>query len=288
MWLYFTKRERIGALLLLATIFSSFLIPEIYAGLKDPNIPLSSRPIPKPVRAVPEPFSFDPNTATEQDFIALGLPQKTIRSILNYREKGGRFRAQEDLGKIYSLKQEDFERLRPFVRIHHTQTPKSYGQHAYKGRFTRFPPKHDSIRPQPYTFQKKPKKPGMTNINTASLEAWQELPGIGTWRAERIIRYRESLGGFIEPEQVGETFGIPDSVFQKIQPLLAGGGVLRTLNVNTATFDELKAHPYLTAKDAGVLVAKRAQNGPVSSATELEDLFKNHPKWQLLRHYLSF
>jgi competence ComEA-like helix-hairpin-helix protein len=287
MLLYFTKRERIGAAILLAAIFTSFLIPEIAAGLQDTNKPLSSRPIPKPVRETPQPFFFDPNTAEEQDFIVLGLPPKTARSILNYREKGGRFRTPDELGKIYSLSPDDFKRLRPFVRIQHALPNRSYEKVIHKERPRAFSHKRDSVKPHAGAFQKEHKKPGPININTATLESWQGLPGIGAWRADRIVRYRESLGGFLQPEQVGETFGIPDSVFQNIQPFLTGGGVLRALNVNTASLDELKAHPYLSAKDAGALIAKRTQNGPIPSATALEQLLAHHPKWHMLQHYLS-
>jgi competence protein ComEA len=287
MLLYFTKRERIGAAILLATIFTSFLIPEIAASLQDENKPLSSRPIPQPVRETPQPFYFDPNTAEEQDFIALGLPPKTARSILNYREKGGRFRTPDELGKIYSLGADDFERLRPFVRIQHVLNKKDHKKQVYNERATAFYPRRDSVKPHPAIFQKDQKKPSPININTATQDAWQGLPGIGAWRAERIVKYRESLGGFLQPEQVGETFGLPDSIFQKIQPFLTGGGVLRTLNVNNASLDELKAHPYLSAKDAGALIAKRTQNGPIPSTTALEQLMAHHPKWHMLQHYLS-
>lgn len=257
------------------------------AGLQDTNKPLSSRPIPQPVRETPKPFFFDPNTAEEQDFIVLGLPPKTARSILNYREKGGQFKKPDDLGKIYSLSASDFERLRPFVRIQPSFPDKYRKKAVYKDRPVAFFHKRDSVKPHTDIYKRNYKKPMPININTATPSSWQELPGIGAWRAERIVKYRESLGGFLQPEQVGETFGIPDSVFQKIQPFLTGGGVLRTLNVNTATFDELKAHPYLSAKDAGMLVAKRTQNGLIPSAIALEQLLANHPKWNMLRHYLE-
>ncbi|MCU0348746.1 MAG: helix-hairpin-helix domain-containing protein, partial [Saprospiraceae bacterium] len=58
-----------------------------------------------------ETFAFDPNTATKEDFERLGLSSRTAQSILNYRAKGGHFYKKEDLAKIYTLRQEDYERL---------------------------------------------------------------------------------------------------------------------------------------------------------------------------------
>ncbi|NJL77073.1 MAG: helix-hairpin-helix domain-containing protein, partial [Saprospiraceae bacterium] len=36
--------------------------------------------------------------------------------------------------------------------------------------------------------------------------------------ANRIVKFREALGGFASVEQVAETYQLPDSTFQKIKP----------------------------------------------------------------------
>ena len=56
-------------------------------------------------------FTFDPNTLDEEGFVTLGLPERTARTIINYRNKGGKFRKPDDLRKIYSLKKEDADKL---------------------------------------------------------------------------------------------------------------------------------------------------------------------------------
>ena len=42
---------------------------------------------------------------------------KTIHTILNYRNKGGRFKQPEDLRKIYGLQKEEADLLIPYVQI---------------------------------------------------------------------------------------------------------------------------------------------------------------------------
>ena len=56
--------------------------------------------VPKERRRV-ESFKFNPNTASLDDFVRLGFSEKQARSILNYREKGGRFRRKSDFAKSY-------------------------------------------------------------------------------------------------------------------------------------------------------------------------------------------
>src|SRR5690606_34034363 len=66
---------------------------------------------------------FDPNTADEQQLLALGLPLKTVRTLLKYRSKGGRFYSPEDLSKLYTLSKEDYNRILPYARVATTQKP---------------------------------------------------------------------------------------------------------------------------------------------------------------------
>jgi competence ComEA-like helix-hairpin-helix protein len=56
----------------------------------------------------------------------------------------------------------------------------------------------------------------MVDINTADTTTWIALPGIGSKLSQRIVNFREKLGGFYKVEQVGETFGLADSTFKRL------------------------------------------------------------------------
>ncbi len=192
-------------------------------------------------------FDFDPNTASIDDFVQLGLSPKTAATIVKYREKGGTFYKKEDFKKIYSLKDSDFSRLEPHINI----VPK-------KVNF-----KEDK-------FQNRKAKQVSIDVNTASEEDWQQLRGIGPSYSTRIVEFRESLGGFHSIKQVNEVYGLPDSTFQAILPQLQFNSTpIRKLNINTATADELKAHPYLKWKQANVIINYREQHGAFESVDDL-------------------
>ncbi len=192
-------------------------------------------------------FYFDPNTATAADWQKLGVKEKTIHSIFKYLSKGGQFRKPEDLRKMYSLPPAVADRLIPYVKIAAPPAPVAREQ-----RETGFPEKKAATS----TSIK-------IDINRSDAAAWQQLRGIGPAYARRIINFRDKLGGFRNVEQVAETFGLPDSTFQQIKPFLqADERSIRKINLNTATLEELKAHPYIDSRTARNIIAYREQHGP--------------------------
>ncbi|MGN0202913.1 MAG: helix-hairpin-helix domain-containing protein [Coprococcus sp.] len=61
---------------------------------------------------------------------------------------------------------------------------------------------------------------GRVNINTATVEQLQTLPGIGEAKANAIIAYRDANGAFASVEELREVPGIKDGIFGQIQSLI--------------------------------------------------------------------
>ena len=196
-------------------------------------------------------FYFDPNNLNLNEWRRLGLSERLIQTILRYIEKGGRFRKAEDLKKLYGLQNSEYQRLLPYVRI--IDTTKNFRPRPEKAHETLFA-----------------KKFIVTDINLADSADWSRLPGIGEKLASRIVHFREKLGGFYKVDQVAETFGLPDSVFQKIKPYLRlNTSVLNQIDLNTATKEILQSHPYIRWQFAKAILEYRAQHGGFYSIDDL-------------------
>lgn len=198
-------------------------------------------------------FYFDPNTLDAPGWQRLGLRDKTIHTIQNYLAKGGHFRKPEDLKRIYGLFPDEFARIEPYIRIspENQEQPARHTENASPGTF--------SSKPAPF------------DINSADTTRLIALPGIGSKLASRIINFRDKLGGFYSVSQVGETYGLPDSTFQKIRPYLqADPGQIRKININTATADELKTHPYIRWQLAKTIIAYRNEHGPFAKIEDIK------------------
>lgn len=62
--------------------------------------------------------------------------------------------------------------------------------------------------------------PALININTATVEQLDMLPGIGSSRAEEIVKYREKHGGFITKDEIMNVDGIGTGIFSEIEKLI--------------------------------------------------------------------
>jgi competence protein ComEA len=311
-YLTFTKKERTAVLVLLAFILLVVLLPYLWPSKK------IVKPVKKEIEALQRQmvglkktdsgyeeqaekasnpaansypnkknynnekavlFDFDPNTLSAADWKRLGLRAKTIQTIQKYLSKGGKFRQPEDLKKVYGLFPDEYERLLPYIKIS--------GQHKFE--------KKEYEEKKEYTANSKPvytpknfSSLKIIDINTADTTALMALPGIGSRLAARILNFRDKLGGFYAVAQVAETYGLPDSTFQKIKTFLqCGNAVLRQLNINTADLNTLRQHPYIRWNLANIIVQYRLQHGNFKSVEALQQVTVITPEiFQKIKPYL--
>jgi len=202
-------------------------------------------------------FYFDPNTASENDWIRLGIRKQTAQTIQKYISKGGRFYKPEDIKKIYGLSETDAARLIPYVSILAAKKD--------------FPPNENSFAekksyPNKYAVQQ-------VDINVADTTAFIALRGIGSKLSKRIIAFREKLGGFYSVDQIAETYNLPDSTFQNIKKyLVLTSKAIKKININAATVDEMRAHPYINYNIANAIYQYRQQHGSFNSVDDIRKI----------------
>jgi competence protein ComEA len=196
-------------------------------------------------------FPFDPNTATRDEFIQLGIKERIAGRIIAYRTKGGRFGRKEDLMKIYGFDRLTYSTLIPYITI------KTQSKNTYKG----YQRSEEEIH---FTGS-------MVEINSSDTAELKTLYGIGSVLAHRIVKYRWLLGGFYNTSQLSEVYGISDSLYLTIKNRIrVDTTLLKPIDINEATEAQLGRHPYIGNYTAKAIIAFRKSAGRISSLEELQ------------------
>ncbi len=217
---------------------------------------------------------FDPNEANEETLLAWRLPAGVVRNILRYREKGGRFRTAEDLKRIYGMPEQVWKQMARYIDIQPS------------GEAAGHMDKQAQSAPGAKAADRLPVQ---LDINAASEAEWQYLPGIGPAYARKIVAFRKKLGGFCSIAQVGETYHLPDSVFARIESQLVLASPWTRIPVNSADAETLQAHPYISYKQARLIVNYRDQHGDYGDISFLERIRVLDTAWiARIGPYLDF
>ena len=138
-----------------------------------------------------KPFAFDPNTATFEEFVALGLPKSTAAGIIKYRKRGKVFSIPEDFASCYGVSDSAYRALKPYITIAPEFEVKPFEREESKTRDT-------IIRYEPF------------RIDTVTV-AYLRTIGFSHRRATAFIRYRDMRGGLRNIEEVRECYVIPSA-----------------------------------------------------------------------------
>lgn len=218
-------------------------------------------------------YDFDLNTVSSAELQNFGLPQFLADRVLKYRERVKPFTSPSELLKVYGMDSVDFKRLKPFIRVKAvSQSVKNTSNHFYANkaaeRDTTFSnSKRDYAKP--LKFQLNP-----FDINQADTAQLKKVYGIGAVYAQRIVDYRDLLGGFVRQDQFNEIYGLksPNLDSLKNYAIVKTPLKVRQLKLNSISEEELANHPYISYQQAKLIVAYRNMHGDFNNANELLEI----------------
>ncbi|MDB4161504.1 helix-hairpin-helix domain-containing protein [Bacteroidia bacterium] len=199
--------------------------------------------------------SFNPNSDSKAQLMEKGIPGYVACGIVSFRNAGGRFKYNEDVAKIYAVSDELYSKLSPYIDLPHKTKGKTQGEY------------NDT-----FSIKKRLVRPSGLNINLLTAEQLKGLPGIGEFYAKQIISYRDKLGGYMHKEQLLEVYKMRDESAAAIDDMFVYAKDIEKVKLNTATFKDLLAHPYLDYKEVKALVNYIEQHGKFAGLEELEKL----------------
>lgn len=285
---HFNKQERNGVFVLCIIIVILFGIKIVMPILTEDHRPiqlitihpsseyqktekqkLRLNPTPFQSKTSNQRFVFNPNTISEEDAIKLGLSKKLSATLINFRNKGGKFFKPEDLKKLYGLSPQLYHELEPYILISDF--------------------KRNSANTKQKVYEKKTFRKELVEINSADSLSIVYLNGIGPAFTKRIIKYRNMLGGFHSTNQLKEVYGMTDSTFTLLssQIKLDMNAIIK-IPINAIDFNSLRKHPYFNFQSAQAIINYRSKHGKLTETTFRDlGLFSNE-KLDLILPYLSY
>jgi competence ComEA-like helix-hairpin-helix protein len=280
-WFSFFSSERLGITTLIIILLFVIILPRFFkndeistedveALKKEMDVFLAGMETKPAQIKLDTLFMFDPNTVDSASLVLLGFSPRQAKSIVNYRNKGGKFYDKESFGKSFVVSEEMFTRLYYHIDIKPVSRPA-------KGDVQKKPasPKiASSPAVKTSDSENKPettvKKVYTIEINTADITELQKFYGIGEYYAKKIVDYRSKLGGFYKAEQLMEISGIDSVRFaQFVNQIAIDAAHIKRIKINAAQETELSKHPYINNYTAKAIIKYRKFKGTISSGNEM-------------------
>lgn len=216
----------------------------------------------------PSYLPFDPNEVSNNDLVNLGFPGWLAERLIKFRNAGGRFTVKSDIKKVYGLQDWLYNRIEPYIQLPDKVSPEVAENIREKEVLEKNVDTANELYEKPLEDRNLPL---LLDINLADSIELQTLRGIGPAFSSRIVKFRNSLGGFVRLEQLKEVYGLSEETYEAIKPLIILNEEFqqKKLLINTSSQAELSAHPYINYATARVLVNYRTQHGPFQSLDDL-------------------
>ncbi len=343
----FTKSQKVGMIVLLGFIillqiiilhFDTFFPPadtppyKIPLALQQQYDSLKKRAQEKKKQII---YPFNPNYISENKAYFLGIDLKSLKRIENFRKKGKYFQSKEEFRKVSGISDSVFQLLAPYISIpvfkkytSNTSLLKDISNKdinkatdkdlqvisgigpvlskrivKYRTSIGGFKNKNQlnnvyGLTPEVvknlwkvFYLQKTDKKPLVKKgINSANMEDLKKVNGIGDKLAQRIISFRNKIGGFAIKEELNTIYGLKPEVRERLWEnfiILQPKNIKEKISLNNSNIKELATHPYISYPLAKRIVSYRTIHGGFKSIDELmevPDFPKNRMK--IIRLYL--
>lgn len=204
--------------------------------------------------SIPKIYPFNPNYITDYKGYQLGMSVQEIDKLLEFRETGAFINSAEQFQRITGVNDSLLNKISPYFKFPEWV---SSSKKDSKERFTKL--KSVEI---------------VKDINTASLEDFKSVNGIGDKLAQRIISYRTKLQGFSFNDQLFEVWYLDKEVADRalLKFKVINEPSIKKININKASFKEVLSLPYLDYELTKKIFKYRDEVAEIQSIDELKKI----------------
>lgn len=198
-------------------------------------------------------YPFNPNYITDYKAYQLGMNLEETDCLLEYRKSGNWINSVEDFKKVTGISDSLLNVISPSFRfpewVSNTRSPKV--------RITENKINSEKI-----------------DLNSATAEDLITVNGIGEVLSSRIIKYRYSIGGFLDPVQLNDVYGLSPEIIKEVLNKfeIRTRPDIEIKNINSISLAELSEIPYFNYETARKIINYRSLHEGISSFEELTEI----------------
>ena len=225
---------------------------------------------------IPKIYPFNPNFITDYKGYKLGMSVAEIDRLLIFRKQNKYVNSAKEFQDVTNVSDSLLNAISPYFKFPDwVNNKKEFA--AYK--------KYDNT-----AFAKK-EKIVIIDINQATQKDLIKIYGIGEAISLRILKFKESLGGFVSMEQMNDVWGLSPDVIENLNThfKISATPTVKKIDINNASIKELSEFPYFKYPISKNIVTFRSMNGDIKN---IEDLTKikglSIEKAKIIALYLNF
>lgn len=215
-------------------------------------------------------YPFNPNFISDYKGYRLGMTQNEINLLHQYRAAGKWINSKADFKRVTGVSKTWIDSIGPYFKFpdwvsHSKKNPKPY----FKKSILSFSEKKD--------------------LNKVTASDLQQIYGVGEVLSERIINYRDKLGGFSGDVQLYEVYGLSHVVVERIQNqyTVKTPKPIKTMNLNAISASDIATIPGISFEKAKVIWEFVQLREGIKDLSELKNIeFLNEQKIALIELYL--
>lgn len=202
----------------------------------------------------PKIYPFNPNYITDFKGYQLGMSIGEIDKLLEFRKSGAFINSVEQFQKITGISDSLLNVISPNFKF------PDWVSSSKKSKKVKVIPSKSVLV--------------VKDINTATLEDFKTVYGIGEKLAQRIISYRTKLKGFTFNDQLYEVWYLDKEVADRalLKFKVIKIPIITKININKATFKEVLSIPYLDYDLTKKIFQYRDEVAEIQSIEELKKI----------------
>lgn len=205
---------------------------------------------------VPKMYLFNPNFISDYKGYKLGMSVSEIDRLLAFRKQNKYVNSPEEFQAVTKVSDSLLNAISPYFKF-----PDWVKNKKEFKEYKKYPNS---------AFVKK-EKIVIIDINQATQEDLIKIYGIGEAISLRILKMKESLGGFVSMEQMKDVWGLSPEVIENLNSHFKVSALpdVKKVDINNASIKELSQFPYFNYQIARQIVTFRSMNGDFKNVDDL-------------------